>query len=198
MNVDDSLLLAMLAGALEPGQSLELREEIAASSALQDRLAVLSARLQQAAQTGARWDIPLPGVSAGVNPFLATVSDAMVMGRTPLQPGDRFTVDLEVDPSTLHSTVVVLLERAGRWNVLFPKGPEQMLRVHELPQQDDGRRRLELVAQEGTGTQRWAMALAPDGWVIDWRLDPSERWWALEEALGRGEIPVCSWIVRVE
>lgn len=193
----DPALLAYLAGALDPGATKQLEEELTASLALRQRLAALRARLDRIDRQARGWDLPPPGVSSGQRPFAAQLELRLVMDGGPLRPGDRFSVLLEPVEDAADRFLVVLLRRDGRWEPVFPTCAEERTPVTALPLLDDGRRRLDLIAQEPPGRQRWAVAQAPADLPIAWDADPDTCWAALREGIADGSIPVVGLEIEV-
>ena len=71
--------------------------------------------------------------------------------------------------------------------------PDEVVRVADLPREGE-RRRLDLVARQAAGRQRWAVAL-PDELGVDWSGD--DAWASLRDGIARGEVPVASVEVKV-
>jgi len=195
--LSEAELWALLAGALDPGRAQRASELIAASPELQVRLSQLRQELDKASvQPAPRWRIPPPGIRSGRASFGLELRLETMLGAGPLQPGDRFVLLLD-DVDDESRTVVVFFQEPTGWEVLFPLSQEEILLVRELPQDHDGRRRLELVARDQPGQQRWAVAQLDPEYALDWSLPAEERWREVRKGIVQGRVPVTSAVVEV-
>ena len=191
--ITDSELIALLGGALEPDQALDVRSLVNASPALQARLAHLgAARAAAMAPPPPAWWVPPAGLSVGG--LRARQPWADVAGEA-IRAGDRFVVDLEAEGDPASLRVVLMLDVEG-WQVLLPAAPEESLRLADLPEGSSGRR-LELTAPSAPPVQRWAVVLMPEEMAVDWSLEPEARWAPLREAVARGEVGCASFEVTL-
>ena len=199
MNVSDRLLLAYLTGALEPSRRQELSEHIDADTDLQRRLRQLSERL--GGQPPARWRIPPPAIRGVPWMMAARVerSRHAVLGAEEapeLVPGQPFQLRLPQVESPSSWRVVVLYRQSGDWEVVFPTWPDDDMTLADLPMESNGELRLDLIARPEAGRQRWAMALLPLAFSIDWDAPEDRRWAPLQDELARGEIQLA--VIEVE
>ena len=193
----DARLLAWLTGALEPGEALAVQEAVRAAPALQARLPILYALLQEPPQPPPPWRIPPPGLPGGRAGFQLQVIDAGMMHGI-IRPGDRFRVSLPLLPDAAQRTVVVLCLEADSWQVLFPSAPEESVSAAILPVDEAGQPFLDLRSRDRSGEQRWAVALPllADG-ADRWQRPPADRWTDLQEAIVEGTVPVASVQIQV-
>jgi hypothetical protein len=177
MNPDDTLLCAWLSGALDPGRAWELEARLRRSTALQARLAELSAELQATpiGRPAPRWRLPIPPRSLG------TAFQAVGM-----MGGAAARFRLELSPPEGARRLVVLLgqEPPQDWRVLFPLEKEEQLWLEELPRHPDGRAWIELGLEKGL--ERAALVIAEEGWEPDWSADLEPRWRPLRQAVEEG------------
>ena len=188
--LSDRLLLAWLAGALDPGRASEVAEDVAADPMLQARVAALGAQLADPPAAPSFRLPPPTRPSFGMRRQLA-----IAMGDTTLRPGDRFRLALD-PPDDAERIVVVLRRVTSDWSVVFPTDPDEVLPVGALPT-EDGSPILDLVVDR-PGRQRWAVALPAASVAIDWTAPEATRWQALSAGIADGSIPVTSIELEVE
>lgn len=177
---DEPTLRAWLLGGLEPGEATRLGEQVAASPSLQARVDALKVLLQD--DDASVWSLPPPGQGHGLRLEAAPMQSYSVA-----QAGAAALLSLRFSTPAEGPRLVVLLHRGeAGWEVLLPDAEEDRLSLDELDRLDDGR--VELLVRAAPG--RWALALPPLDWPIDWRLDAAARWAPLQAALSQGEIPV--------
>lgn len=179
----DRMILAWLAGVLDPPLAKRLGGELASDPSLQARVARLRERLAEPAE-GPRWRLPPTGLAVG---FSADLRAEASMGAG-LRPGDLVAVRLSVADDTPRQVVVLAREEAV-WRVLSPESPEETLALAELEQDDSGQRVLYLSLAEAPEVQLRAVLLPPLDLPVDWSLAPEERWRALQALLDKGEVP---------
>lgn len=184
-------LLAWLAGALEPGEAADVAARVADDPHLDAQVRLLEARIEEGPPRQ-RWSVPPPGISGGQRAFGVSYQPS-AFSDGPVRGGDAFRIRLE-DPGAPDRLVVVLLRGAAGWAVLAPGGPDELLPLSELPRDGEGFT-LDLIAPEGSGPWRWAVALPALDWEIDWTLPEPERWAGLQEAVVEGRVPVSSFEV---
>ncbi len=191
--ISDDLLLAWLAGALEPGRSLEIQAEVAASPDLRVRLERLRALTAEDRPLAPAWRLPPPGHGQGL-PALARAAAAL--SRPTVTAGGRLRLSLPagLDPQAI---VLALWRGPDDWELLSPTGPDDLLRVADLPQEDD-RPWLDLRVREVPRRQRFALAVAPADTVIDWSAPAATRFAALQQAMLEGRLPAMSVEVQLE
>jgi hypothetical protein len=183
--LNDSELIALISGALEPSRALELKEELGPGE--RQRIALLTARLQRGAEPPrSRWLIPPPGTTAGREPFLLMASPAALMGDNKVAAGDRIEIRLGDIKNPEKHRIVVLFRDEYDWQLVFPTKTLDSLTVADLPE-TDGWRRLDLVARPEPGTQRWAIALPPTDMTVD-----AQHLKELERGIANGNVPITS------
>jgi hypothetical protein len=200
--LSDDVIYAYLAQALEPGEVLEVEEELAADPALRARVTALAGPLRDSewvrdpARAPGRFMIPPPGLALAFQARAVPVQ-AMGLSADQLRPGDRFSVRIGplADPEALR--VAVLFRGTGAWRVMFPASAAEQITAADLPRDAEGMARIDLVAQPELGLQRWAIALAPLDLPVAWEQPVEARWAALERALEAGQLPVASLEVLV-
>ena len=187
LSISDRTLRQHLARALDPGRREEVEAALAASADLRARLALLIATT-----TGPElspWRLPPPGARMPWA-IAADLSAGAAMGEEDSLPGDYLELRYEVEEGQAEHRLVLLQRAQGQdWEVLFPAAPGEDRPLRAYPREADGRIRLDLAVAD-TGTGSLALAFIPPSWTVDWTLPPSARWMALQEALGRGALPV--------
>ena len=194
---DDRLLWRHLAGALEPGEALDLAARLRAEPALRARRAELEAQLQDAAisplpTASSSWVLPPPGRSGGRQPWsLDHVQTSLDAG---LRPGAVTTLRLD-PPDTLPRAVVVLRREEADWDVVFPTSEPALAWLSDLPRDpDSGRYLLDLVLGDEV-EQRWAVALPLATELGAWGEDAGGSWQTLRAGLATGAVP--GFVLRV-
>lgn len=187
LTIDDALLLAWRAGALEPTQSLEVEEYLKVAPEAWARLLMLP---EPEAPTE-RWRIPPPGVRGGRARFGLELQRAAVFGGR-MRVGDRFR--LALDNAGAERFVVVLRRLlSGSWEVVHPRPPASPTRLGELPL-EGGRRMLDLVARD-SGEQDWAVVLPET--LPEHEAANGADWQDVLDAVARGDLPVASARLKV-
>lgn len=184
-------LLAFLAGALEPGEEADLSARVRDDPELARLLDTLRERMEEGPPRE-RWSVPPPGVWGGQRPFAVSMQQS-ALSAEPVRPGDAFALKL-ADPGPPERLVVLLLRGPGGWEVLSPASEDERVLLSDLPREPGGYR-LDLIADDRPGRQRWAVALPEADLPIDWSLPPVERWAALQEAVAEGRVAVSSFEV---
>jgi hypothetical protein len=177
MNPDDALLSAWLGGALDPGRAWELEARLRRSTALQARLAELSAELQATpiGRPTPRWRLPIPPRSRG-----STLQPVGIMGGA----AARYRLEL-IPPEGARRLVVLLGQQPPQdWRVLFPLEEEEQLWLEELPRLPSGGVWIELGLEKDL--ERTAVVIAEEGWEPDWSTDLETRWRPLRQAVDEG------------
>lgn len=179
----DRMILAFLAGALDPPLARRLATELESDPVLRARASALRDRLDEPPDAP-RWRTPPVGVPFGLQVELQQAS-AFGPG---LRPGDLVEVRIRVSDDTPRQ-VVVLARAEAAWSVLLPQSPDELLPITALAQEPDGRRVLTLAVGEGPEVQLRAVLLPPLDLPVDWALAPEARWRALQALLDAGEVP---------
>jgi hypothetical protein len=172
-------LLAYAVGALDPGRAADVET------------AGVAPLVVPATPPLPLWRLPPPGRVSGRVPFGAEARPALVMGG-PLREGDRVEVALRAPAD--HA--IAVLSDAGEWTVVFPGRAAEKLTVGDLPERD-GAYILELALRPGAGEQRYAVALLPPTFDVDWDQRSERRWAALPPAIEAGEVSVITLAFQV-
>ena len=185
----DLELALWLADALDPGQGAELQALIDADPALRLRLATLSLSLDPGANVAEGWRIPPPGLG-----WRTRTAVPAVMGTERIRVGDHFPVHVASPDAPDRMGVIVLREEAGRWAVLSPDAPDQVVTLDRCARRADDELVVDLVARRPLGRQRWAIALMP---VPLPQGDAGDPWGPVREALAQGSVAVGSIEIEV-
>ena len=189
---DDRLLWRHLAGALEPGEALDLAARLRAEPELRARRAELEAHLRQVVTisplptASSSWVLPPPGRSGGRLPWsLDHVQTSLDAG---LRPGAVTTLRLD-PPDALPRLVVVLRREEADWVVVFPTSEPALAWLSDLPRDPaTGRTLLDLVLGDEV-EQRWAVALPLATELGAWGEDAGGSWQTLRAGLATGAVP---------
>lgn len=180
--VTDTLLLASIAGVLDPGRQDELSARLAGDPALAARRARLAAELEPG-KVRRRWNLPPVGVwgrpqvsAASARPVLHLEAGAG------LRPGHRIKVTVPAEGMAPDAEVVVLWRGEGDWQRVLP-GPGMPCVPLSALQVPDQAPSLEVVVQPEAAHQRWAVLLAPKGVVADWSAPEDDILEALQRAI---------------
>ncbi|MCB9760267.1 MAG: hypothetical protein H6739_10565 [Alphaproteobacteria bacterium] len=193
MSIDRNLVFYR-AGLLDPAQTIEFEEQLAASPELRERLEALDARWTPEVDVETpNWRIPPPGLGVGASAGLPEV-----FSESTLRPGDRFQIRIDPLPTPERRQIVILRRQTRSWEVVYPTRPDQAATLKDLSRDEDGSYRLDLSAQTPGGRQRWAVALPWVDSLVDWSRSEAERWDRLQEAVSTGQIPVASVEIDVE
>jgi len=180
----DRMILAFLAGALDPSHARRLSSELDTDPQLRARAAVLRARLIEPVDPP-RWRLPPLGVPVG----LRAEFQAEAMMGTGLRPGDLVRIRVLVADDTPRQ-VVVLARHEAIWSVLAPQSSDEILALADLEMDVEGRRVLYLTVDDAPEVQLRAVLLPPLDLPVDWALAPEARWRALQALLDEGDVPV--------
>lgn len=174
-------LLGLAQGALDPGAERRVLDEIVHDPAAQRALRA-KRRLPQDPALPA-WRLPPPRLSIGGLELWSQPS------RAATGPAQAQALSLLLRaPIELGARLVVLLRRAHLgWELISPRGPQELRGVQDLPLEPDGSRRLDLDPQLLKGALSWALVLPEREWVLDWQA--SDPWASLREAIPQGQIP---------
>lgn len=190
LTASDLELLGWLTGALDPGEAQRLAGELASSPERSVRLAELRARLQEPLEEDEdELLVPPPGRATGRLPARASVGSVGFAGSPGRGAAGPARIVLE-PPDAQERLVVVMQRRDGRWRVISPSEPEDVLRLSELPAEPGG---YVLELTPDLDASRYAVALPLPGQADPgWDRPEAERWAALREGVNRAEIPVVS------
>ena len=190
----DTILLAWLADALEPGQASEVAMAVQADPAIASRVALLGASVgsdTSGIMSSSSWRIPPPGIWGGRQPVALRLAD-MTMDASAATPVG-FSILIATVPDPHARWVVVLRSTAGGWKVLFPTSADERIRLDALPEELDGTRTLDMVGGDEAGT-RFAVALPTED--ADWGAD--DPWASLRSSVASGGTPVSAVELRMQ
>lgn len=180
--VSDTLLLASVAGVLDPGRQDELSARLARDPALAARRDRLATELGSPARRP-QWTLPPVGVwgrpqvsAASARPVLHLEAGAG------LRPGNRVRLTVPTEGWPADTEVVVLWRGDGDWQRVLPTPGAPGVPVAVL-QGQAGAPALEVVVQPSAAHQRWAVVLVPTGVVADWAAPEAEVQQALQRAI---------------
>lgn len=165
--VSDTLLLASVAGVLDPGRMDELSALLARDPALTARRDRLAAELgTPTARRG--WSLPPVGVWGRPQASAASARPVLHLeASTGLRPGNRIRLTVPAGDWASDTEVVVLWRGDGDWQRILPTPGAPGVPLAALLGQE-GDPALEVVVQPDAAHQRWAMVLVPAGVVADW------------------------------
>lgn len=192
VGVGDTQLALYQQGLLDPCAEAEVAARLAHSPALRQRLddlALAPDPLPERAPLG--WRVPPPGLG---HAMAARRPD--LLGDGPVRVGDRFQITLPDTGADTDREVVVLRRVQDDWEVVAPTGPASRAPLTLFPAQD-GARVLDLLAVGPPGQQRWAVALPPRDFPVDWDRPLSTRWRGLQKAIASGLVPIGSVSITV-
>lgn len=184
----DRMILAWLAGALDPPLARRLEDELCSDPALRARVEALRSRASEPAERP-RWRLPPRGVPVGLGATVTAERALHGLGSPGLGDGDLVGLHLELPDDTPRQVVVLTRQGAG-WEVLLPRSADEVVPLDALWRDPGGRRVLYLSVDAADAAQLRAVLLAPLDLPVDWAAAPEARWRTLMALLDQGEIPV--------
>jgi len=172
--IDDGLLLAAAAGALDPGRSRALADQLATRPAAAARLARMSSDLEPEQPVSTGWMLPPSGSwgFAAQRPFAAAPVLNME-GAQALRPGARVRLTLPDTRGIEGARLLVLWRGDGPWKCMIPLAGRPPVAVEQIPADAEGVRSIEVVMQDGAASQQWAVAVVPGDLQVDWSDEPA-------------------------
>lgn len=186
----DRALLGYVLDALDPGQTTRLEEEMRADPQQARRMRAIRRRMSKAPQHEERftaWRLPPPGLSAG--PFRAKLMVRASQASEQRLGLHSWTLRLATPEEEEDRLLVVMTLGADGWQVVLPTAPDERVSHRDLLRDSEGNAILAL-SQAGPEPLRWAVALPPLDWPVDWSLDAEKRWEFLREAVQFWRVPV--------
>jgi hypothetical protein len=193
----DALLLASIAGALDPGRDLELAEQLASRPALRARRDRLAAAVLPAAPEGP-WQMPPVGAWGRTGASSITVQPMLSMeAGAAIRPGARLRIALPVEDAPDDALLVVLWRGNGPWQRILPGPGMGALPLSAVVTGAEAT--VQVVVQPGAAHQRWAVVVLPPGIVSDWTGDEEAVSSAVQQALAdrKAAASVVAWDVRL-
>ena len=167
--IEDDLMLAAAANALDPGRAQDLSERLAVRPADAARLRRLRAELGSKPATGGPWSLPPSGRwgSAARRPLHAEPVLHMD-GARGLRPGARVRLSLPSADGVQDPSLLVLWRGNGPWQCMIPRPGAPPVSVERVPASADGVRAIEVVMQAGAARQHWGVVMVPGELDVDW------------------------------
>lgn len=164
----DTELLGLLGGTLEPHEEVEARARLDGSPDAQARFTLLARELQDALEPPSRaWFVPPPSATPSDRPRLHARPMA-TLGADQIRVGETFEIRIGPHASPADVDLFVLRRTPGSaWELLFPGAAEERTPLSVLAPDAEGVRTLPVVAAEPPGPQRYAVALVPDGVLLN-------------------------------
>lgn len=177
-------LLALLSGALEPGERGRLEARLRVDPRLRATLEALRPPARPAA-----WSLPTwrPPVRLGAPILAATMGGGAEEGRR-VQPGAELQISVAPVEEPEGWRIAHLEEVEGRWAVLHPTDRAAELPLSRFQPDATGARQILLLAPRRPGPYRWALLLLPPTLQVRW--EEEDPWAEAREALLRGEAEV--------
>ena len=167
--IDDGLLLAAAAGALDPSSAQVLADQLAMRPADAARLQRLQAELEPDKPVPHGWALPPTGSwgHAARRPFQAAPVLNME-GARGLRPGSRVRMTLPTTDGIPQARLLVLWRGSGSWQCMIPRAGEPPIPVEQIREDASGVRAIEVVMQADAASQQWAVVVVSGTLSVDW------------------------------
>ncbi|HCH62599.1 MAG: hypothetical protein CL927_11820 [Deltaproteobacteria bacterium] len=167
--IEDGLLLAAAAGALDPGRAQDLADRLAVRPTDAARLQRLQAALEPSKSSSHGWRLPPSGRWGSVVQRPLQAAPVLHMdGSHGLRPGARVRLSLPSTDGIEDPGLLVLWRGTGSWQCMIPQPGSAPIAVERIPAGTDGIRVIEVVMQPDAARQHWAVVMVPGALDVDW------------------------------
>jgi len=167
--IDEGLLLAAAAGALDPGRARALADQLALRPADADRLRRLQSELEPDRATARGWTLPPSGSWGFATARPLRAEPVLHMdGSRALRAGARVRLSLPDTAGIADPRLLVLWRGGGDWRCMVPRPGQPAIPVEQIRPDDTGVRSIEVVMQAEAARQHWAVVILSEAPDVDW------------------------------